>query len=194
MHGAAAVTKTKNFRRQGIPATIKGTPNPEYAAAIGPTAERLSKAQGFYVVGDDKQGTKITRMRDDVLERLQAKGILSGAEYASLQKYHIHWHRAGLEAGIGSTDLNRIFSSDPTSMSGMAKTEAQAHHRKQWREARELIGHKAGIVVDNVVCAGWSLEVAGNSIGYQSPYRARQAATGYIKDAAFRLSKLWGIG
>lgn len=195
MHGAAMTNR--NIRRTGIPASKKGKPNPEYARSVIdgiPTAERLAKAQGFFVVGDDKQGTKIVRMRDDVLERLLARHILTGAEYAALQKYHLHWHRAGLEATTGSVDLNRVFSSDPGSMSGMAKTEGQAHHRKQWREARELIGHRAGIVVDNVVCAGWNLETAGHSIGFASPYRARQAAVGYIKDASHRLTRLWGIG
>jgi hypothetical protein len=49
MHGAAAVTR--NSRRTGIPATIKGKPN----AAYGPTAERLAKAQGHVSVGDDKR-------------------------------------------------------------------------------------------------------------------------------------------
>ncbi len=196
MHGVAAV-KGKNIRRTGIPASKKGTPNPEYARSIIegiPTPERLAKAQGHFVVGDDQQGTKIVRMRDDTLERLLARNILTGAEYAALQKYHLHWHRAGLEMGVGSVDLNRVFSSDPGSMSGMAKTEGQAHHRKQWREARELIGHKAGIVVDNVVCAGWNLETAGHTIGHRSPYRARLAATEIIKDASYRLARLWGIG
>jgi hypothetical protein len=195
MIGAAAMTR--NIRRTGIPATKKGKPNPEYARSVIdglPTAERLAKSEGFYHVGDDQQGTKIVRMRDDTLERLLARQILSGVEYAALQKYHLHWHRAGLEAAIGSVDLNRIFSSDPGSMSGMAKTEGQAHHRHQWREARELIGHRAGIVVDNVVCAGWNLETAGHSIGFASPYRARQAARDMLKYAGYRLSRLWGIG
>jgi hypothetical protein len=187
----------KNIRRTGIPASKKGKPNPEYVRSIIdgiPTPERLAKAQGFFVVGDDKQGTRITRMRDDTLERLVARKILSGSEYAALQKYHIHWHRAGLESCIGSADLNRVFSSDPGSMSGMAKTEGQAHHRRQWREAREAIGHRSGIVVDNVVSAGWNLESAGHTIGYQSPYRARRATTELLRDAGYRLSRLWGIG
>jgi hypothetical protein len=185
---------TKNIRRTGTPATIKGKPNPEYAkAAYGPTKERLEKADGFYVIGNDTHGAPIHTMRDNSLERLFARRLLSGTEYSALQKYHHHWHCAGLEASLGSVDLNRIFSSDPGSMSGMAKSEAQAHHRRQWREAREIIGHKTGIVVDNVICAGTSLEVAGYGIGYGSPYRAREAAMKHIQRAGDMLERHWGL-
>lgn len=190
--GVAIVPK-KNFRRHGIDASKQRA---EYIRSVfeGPTPERLAKAQGFFVVGDDQQGTKIHRMRDDTLERLVARKILTGSEYAALQKYHHHWHMAGLEMGIGTVDLNRVFSSDPGSMSGMAKTEGQAHHRKQWREARDEIGHRAGIVVDNVVCAGVNLEYAGGQVGWTSKPQAIAAATEILRDAGCRLAKLWGIG
>ena len=195
-HGAQAVTKTKNFRRVGIPASIKGKPNPEYAIAVseGPTAERLAKSGGHFTVGDNQQGGKIHTMRDRPLDRMFARDAISGAEYAALQKYHHHWHHAGLEMGMGSVDLNRVFASDPGAFSGMAKTEAQAHHRKQWRDARALLGHRVGIVVDNVVCAGNSLEVAGFGVGWRSKPQAIAAATEMLRDGGYRLAKLWGIG
>jgi hypothetical protein len=76
----------------------------------------------------------------------------------------------------------------------MAKSERQAFHRQQWRLAREELGHQAGIVVDNIVCAEWSLEIAGYSIGYTSPYRAREGARIILKDSGRVLADLWGIG
>jgi hypothetical protein len=79
-------------------------------------------------------------------------------------------------------------------MSGMAKTERQAHHRQQWRAARELLGHKPGIVVDNIVCAETSIEVAGWSIGFNSRTQARDSAEKVLRESARRLAKLWGIG
>lgn len=193
MHGVAM---SKNIRRTGIPATKRGKPNPAYiaVASIGPTEERLAKSGGFFSVGDDKQGGKIHTMRDQPLDRMFARSAISGAEYAALQKYNHHWYHAGLEAGVGSVDLNRIFSSDPGSLSGMAKTEAQAHHRRQWREARATLGHRVGIVVDNVVCAGHSLEVAGFGVGWRSKPQAIAAATEMLRDGGYRLAKLWGIG
>jgi hypothetical protein len=115
-------------------------------------------------------------------------------EYNALQKYKIHWTAAGLESSLGSADLGRIFAADPTSMSGMAKTERQAHHRQQWRAARELLGHKPGIVVDNIVCAETSIEVAGWSIGFNSRTQARDSAEKVLRESARKLAKLWGIG
>jgi len=191
MHGGAIM---KSIRRTGVPATIKGEINPDYASSIGPTAERLAKAEGFFVVGDDKRGGKVHTMRDDPLARMFARHAISGPEYSALQKYHHHWHHAGLEGGVGTVDLNRIFSSDPGSMSGMSKTEAQYHHRKQWRDARALMGLRVGIVVDNVVCAGHSLELAGFSIGWTNKPQAIAAATEMLRDGGHRLAKLWGIG
>jgi hypothetical protein len=191
MHGAAMA---KNIRRQGIPATIKGKPNPVYPVLTGPTAERIAKAEGFYTIGDDQQGGKIHTMRDDPVSRMFNRKVITGAEYSALQKYHHHWHCAGLDMGVGTVDLNRIFSTDPGSMSGMAKTEAQAHHRREWRGARGLLGHRTGIVVDSVVCEGNTLQDAGSAIGWGSKPQAIAAATEAIRDAGYRLAKLWGIG
>ena len=180
-----ASVRKRNVRRTGVPAT-----SPDY----GPTVERLLKSAGNYTVGDDQQGGRIHTMRDQPLDRMYARQAISGAEYAALQKYHHHWHHAGLEMSLMSADLNRIFASDPGSLSGMAKTEAQAHHRKQWRDARALLGRRAAIVVDSVVCAGNSLEVAGYGVGYSSPYRARGAAAKHIQRAGDILRRFWGIG
>ena len=115
-------------------------------------------------------------------------------EYTALMKYKHHWHSAGLESALGSVDLNRIFASDPGSMSGMAKTESQAHHRQQYREGRALVGHRPGIVLDSVVCADQSLVIAGYGLGYDSEYRARQAATLILRECGTTLANLWGIG
>jgi len=79
-------------------------------------------------------------------------------------------------------------------MSGMAKSEGQAHHRQQYREARALLGHRPAIVVDNVICAEHPLEVAGYAIGWTNRPQAVAAATEMLRDAGYRLAKLWGIG
>lgn len=239
MHGAAMA---KNVRRTGIPATIKGKPNPDYPLdrhlpkgvgadvkalhpdhidalervaasksvpvaqpkpsepADGPTLSRIAKAENQYTVGDDKQGTRVYHFHDTTIDRLYSRLARGGeatgsvrAEYVALQKYRLHWHRAGLECSLGSVDLNRVFASDPGSMSGMAKTEGQAHHRKQYRDARDLIGHEAGIVVDNIVCHENSVESAGSAIGYKSQFHGREAATKMLRESARSLAKLWGI-
>lgn len=203
MHGAAAV---KNIRRVGVPSTKRGQPNPEYVRSVfdGPTAERIAKAQGSLTIGDDKHGTRVYHFHDTTLDRLysrlarQAKGRGDEegikSEYAALLKYRHHWHHGGLECSIGSVDLNRIFASDPSGMSGMPKTERQAHHRRQYREARELLGWKPHIVVENVVCAETSLEVAGWSIGrFTARTSARDGAERIVRESARKLAKHWGI-
>jgi hypothetical protein len=176
--------------------------------------ERLAKAENHYAVGDDKRGNRIYQFHDSPLDRMysrltrQARSQGDEAslrrEYIALTKYYHHWRAAGLQESIGSADLNRIFAADPSSMSGMAKTERQAHHRKQYREARDGreengvrvggLGHKAGIVVDNVVCAGTSIEAAGWSIGsFTSRTSARDGAERILRESGRKLAKLWGI-
>lgn len=201
--------QVKNIRRTGGPASKRGKPNPEY----GPTVQRLAIAQGNVSIGDDKQGTRIYHFHDTPLDRLYSRLVRRAGsyqeqqirrEYIALQKYKNHWFAAGLECALGSADLNRVFASDPGSMSGMAKTERQAHHRQEYRAARKEIGHKPGIVLDNIVCAELSLEMAGASIGYgsyykagrksyASPYRAREEATKLLREAGAKLAQFWGI-
>jgi hypothetical protein len=204
MNGAQQLTN-RNFRRQGIRSKFNGKPNPEHPHH-GPTIERIAKAESHYVVGDDQRGNRVYHFHDCPLDRLYSRltrqanplSAESGLrrEYTALVKYRHHWFSAGLQDAIGSADLNRIFASDPGSMSGMAKTERQAHHRQQYRQARDSengIGHKAGIVVDNVVCAEMSLETAGYSIGFNSRTQARDKAEEMLRESGRKLAKMWGI-
>lgn len=159
----------------------------------GVTIERIRQSGGHFAVGDDKQGGKTWTMMDSPLERMATQGRLSKTEYDGLVKYRIHWFRAGLQPTLGSVDPNRIFASDPSSFSGMAKSEAQVFHRQKWREACELLGHRAGIVVDNVVCAEQSALSAGMCIGWKNRPQAEAAAIEILRDAGYRLAKHWGL-
>jgi hypothetical protein len=178
----------------------------------GPTAERLKMASGHYHIGDDQQGGKVYQLCDNPMDALYSRLVRRAntreenglrREYAALLKYRHHWHSAGLEPSVGSVDLNRVFASDASNMSGMAKSERQVTHRQQYRRAREVIGHRPGIVLDNVVCCEWPLDVAGCSVGYgsykkgmktyASPYRAREEATKLLREAAGRLADHWGF-
>ncbi|MDR3485107.1 MAG: hypothetical protein P4M05_09365 [Bradyrhizobium sp.] len=91
------------------------------------------------------------------LDRLHGRRAIGDKEYSALKRYYHHWHCAGLQSAVGSVDLNRVFASDLGSMSGKAKSEKQFYHRQQYRSARCLIGHRPGIVVDNVVSGRWKL-------------------------------------
>lgn len=178
----------------------------ERKAIHGPTPERLAKAQGFVEIGDDQRGGKIYTFRDCTMDRLYSRLTKAARgrheeedlrrEWRALMKYKHHWHAAGLLASVGSVDLNRVFASDPSSMSGMAKTEAQHHHRQQCRAAEAKVGHRPGIVLSNIVCQDFTLEMAGYSVGvnYASPYRQRLYIVDMLRGSARTLADMWGIG
>jgi hypothetical protein len=180
------------------PAERSGHPGTEDDETVspddrGPTRERLRHAIYGVAEGNDRGRVKRRRIKDS-LDRMFDKNVLSGSEYAALQKYKLHWIRAGKEAAITSVDLNSVFSSNPSQRAGMAMGEMHCHHDKQWRAGRAAIGHRASIVVDNVICAELTLEIAGYAVGWRSKPQAIAAATEMLRDAGYRLSKLWGIG
>ncbi len=157
------------------------------------TPERAQKAGSDYIVGGDDRTGKVLRLTDEPLERLWRRSGLEGREYTALQKYRHHWYHSGLLPGVGSVDLNRVFASDPSNSSGMAKSEAQAHHRGQVRQANDII-ELLRPTVERVVCHEWPLEQAGYELGYKSPFRARMQAASELRAAGAKLARFWGIG
>jgi hypothetical protein len=200
MIGAAAM----NVRRSGEITRRRKSEQVIARIEHGPTPERLLKADGHVSIGDDQRGTRVYHFHDCPLDRLytrltrQARSLSAEtqirAEYIALTKYRHHWRSSGLEGALQSADLDRVFASDPAGSSHMAKTERQAHHRQQYRNAVEKLGWKPHIVVDNVVCAETSLEVAGYSIGCNSRTSARDKAEEILRDCGRKLAKLWGVG
>lgn len=188
--------KPRNIRRQGIPATKKGVPNPDYPMDIhgSPTAERIVKSNGDFTLGGEDRGIKTYIMRDSPLDRAHKKGIISGAEHSALQKYRHHWYHAGQAPTISSLDLDRIFSGGEFGPAGMPKSEGQVFHRQRWREAQQCLGLRSAPVVELFVCEERNLEYCGQSIGWSSKPQAIAGAAELVKDAGYRLAKLWGIG
>ena len=187
----------KNIRRTGIPASKNGKANPEYPTIEihgSPTAERLHRAGGDFTLGGQDRGIKTYIMRDSPLDRAHKKGIISGAEHSALQKYRHHWYHAGQAPTISSLDLDRIFSGGEGGPAGMPKSEGQVFHRQQWRAAQEEIGARSTPIVELFVCQEQNLEVCGQSIGWNSKPQAIAGAAEVVKDAGYRLAKLWGIG
>lgn len=188
-HHRGSITMNAPSRRK-----LRGKPyDPAAALFSNPTPERRKMIDGAYVVNNDPGRTIIT-VRDAPLDRMRDRNAIGGNEYAALQKYKHHWTRAGMAGRMSALDLNGVFSSDKSTRSGMATQEAECHHLKQYRDARALLGHRTGIVVDNIVCAEQSLEIAGYSIGWTNKPQAIAAATEMLRDAGYRLSKLWGMG
>lgn len=116
---------------------------------------------------------------------------ISAAEYSALRKYALHWLAGGLQGHVGSVDLNRVLAFDPGSMSGLAKTEAQADHRRLYHRAREQLGMRPALVADHVACFDTPLASVGILLGYQSGFHGRAKAAELLSDAGYRLGKFW---
>ncbi|WP_445215484.1 hypothetical protein ACKWRH_23685 [Bradyrhizobium sp. Pa8] len=157
----------------------------------GPTPERLAKAgQFFTVAGRSRSSRKIT-MLDDALGKAWLRQIISAQEYSALRRYALHWVAGGLQGPLPSVDLNRIYSHDPTQMSGLAKSEAQLDHKRTYYAAKQAIGFNPSYVADQVACFGRALQETGMSMGFKSPYRARERAAEYLASAGAGLSKFF---
>lgn len=164
------------------------------SAKEGPNQYRLRHAAGAFEVGDDQQGGRVYTMVDTPLARAHARRVISDMQYRALSKFKHHWTCAGLEPSFGSSDLDRVFGSDVTGYSGMARTEAQVFHRQRYREAVTVIGLIASRVVEAVACEERKLEDAGSAIlGWKHPLQARAAAVEKLRDAGERLAREWGL-
>lgn len=164
-------------------------PDPRLVDERGPTKERVKTANG--AVHTDDKGKRY--FRDTTIERALTRGVITSGEYTAANKYHLHWYRGGLASTLGSPDMGRIFGSDPSNMSGMAKTEHQAFHRQQYRKAVQRIGIKGATILENVICHDLTLEQAGYKLGWGHKMQAIAAATEILRDRLDVLCGEWGI-
>jgi hypothetical protein len=165
-----------------------------YQSISGPTNERIRQSEGFFEIGGESRSNQKYSMQDAPIERLMARNAIEPKEYAALVKYRHHWFHGGHSPSIGGMDLNRVFASNPGARCGMGIGDKQMFHQDQYRDAQKEIGHRSAIVVDNIVCHEQALEIAGYSIGWTNRPQAVAAATEMLRDAGYRLGKLWGIG
>jgi hypothetical protein len=114
---------------------------------------------------------------------------LSGEEYYSLRRYAHHWAAAGLQGGLQSADLDRVFAHDPANMG--SRTDRQLWHRSVYYAAREEIGTRPAFVADHVVLLEFTLTDVGAMLGYQSEAHGRRAAGEILADAGHRLAVFW---
>ncbi|HTD29161.1 MAG TPA: hypothetical protein VK660_07190 [Xanthomonadaceae bacterium] len=157
----------------------------------GPTNERLAHAEGFLnMSGRSKSSRRIT-MYDDPLGRAWLRHRITAAEYSALGRYAYHWASGGLLSALQSVDLNRILAFNPASMSGLAKSEAQADHRSLYHRARAHIGRRPALVADGVACFEFPIIEIAARLGYRSAAHGRIAAYEILSDAGYRLAQFW---
>ncbi|QOZ68866.1 hypothetical protein [Bradyrhizobium arachidis] len=157
----------------------------------GPTPERLHKAGQFFTVAGRARSSRKVTMLDDALGKAWLRQIISAQEYSALRRYALHWVAGGLQGPLGSVDLNRIYAFDPSSMTGLARSEAQLDHKRTYYAAKQAIGFNPSFVADQVACFGRGLQETGMSMGFRSPYRARERAAEYLSSAGAGLSKFF---
>jgi hypothetical protein len=166
----------------------------EFREESGPTPERLLKSLGEFVVGDDQRGTKVYHFQDTHLARLYkrfggedksaAEQEQLGREFLALIKYREHWYYAGLEANVGSANLDRVQSSG----SDLGAGERFAHHVATYRNAVKKIGMWPSHVVEHIACRDRPVAdctALGMAI---TPYTFRKM----LRKAAADLASHWG--
>lgn len=172
----------------------RGKPIPVYSAVSLPTPERKAKPDfQIYQEGDDRQGRRVIRLMAPI-ERMRERCVLTGREWAGLDKYRTHWTLAGKEPTVASVDPNRIHAPNPSQRAGMAMGAPQLHHAQQFEAGRAELGGRTAIVVDRIVLEDWTLESAGYTLGWRSKPQAIAAATEMLRGAGWTLAKFWGIG
>jgi hypothetical protein len=175
----------------------------------GPTPERLRLAQGHASIGDDKMGGTIIQFMDSPLDRAYSRLVRAAktenqidklrVEYAALKKYYGLFIESGMIGSIGSVDPNRTYSPSPSGRTFLAGSERQQNIRDEYRAARihldnsEDYGQKQTIVLDNVVANEYSLEIAGYCVGAETAKEAAELAELILRDAGWRLGKMWGM-
>jgi hypothetical protein len=112
----------------------------------GPTPERLRIASGHYHVGDDKQGTRIYHFHDSTLDRLYSRLTKRAGRYQDEQlrsgircaaKIRHHWFAGGLNARwVRPTSTGYLHRMIQAQCQAWQRPK-QAHHRQQYRAARE---------------------------------------------------------
>jgi hypothetical protein len=149
----------------------------------GPTPERLHKAGQFFRITGRGKSNQRFNMTDDALGRAWARSVVSGEEHSALRRYALHWLAGGLQGPLSSVDLNRVYSFDPSQMSGLARSESQLDHKRTFYAAQDWIGFNPAYVATQVACFGRSLQETGLSMGLKSRFRAREKAGQYLGSA-----------
>jgi len=154
----------------------------------GPTPQRIAKSGGdFDLTGRGRSSRRYTFL-DDALGSAYKRRIISGEEWSALRRYALHWLAGGLQGPLGSVDLNRIFAFDPGAMTGLARNEAQLDHKRTFYAAQDAIGFNPAYVATQVACFDRSLQETGMTMGYRSPFRARERAGEYLSSAGAGLA------
>lgn len=155
MNGAAVA---KNIRRQGIPATIKGKPNPEYPHDRRSTDVLAAGEYGLAVVDDPyERGEKITttrQFRADPLGRLHSHHQIDDAHLAAGRAYQRD--REVAERGARAIDPTK--EAVDGGLMPEALTDRQIKARKRLIKIERDLGRRLMTVLEAVLIEGQTIE------------------------------------
>lgn len=148
---------------------------------IGPTPERLAKANGEFeeFTADQTEHWRAIRMLDNhVLEFLQSRRIISGDQYCAGAQFYDDWYTAGMAAS-GVIDPGRVIvDGGKVDLVSDIKLEALG----QWAKAVQAVGLVHSQILTDVLLVEETLENWGRRrFGYKNEKQAKQAATVAIK-------------
>jgi hypothetical protein len=143
---------------------------------------------------------------DAPLDRLAARGDLAKTENGKIdrhmnrilleagRRYFEHAYLSGMISALKAIDLAGVGGGgDPAC--GMPANEAQAHHRRQYRDAEQALGQYFSSVVDAIVLREQSLQAVGLRI---TPYRKAETAAAIaldrLKEGLLRLAQHFRMG
>lgn len=124
------------------------------------------------------------------LDRLYEAGHIDEPQHTAGQRFARHVHHAGLSGAPRTADLNAV-SGGAENTYGMASSEAQAHHRQEYRRAMECIGKWRSAAFLAFVVDGDALEKVGRQMGETNKAQAVAAAREMVKDRLTRLAEMW---
>jgi len=185
----AAMTRAADGRR-----IIAPTPEP---AVIGPTPERLAKAQGAAVVGEDR----VTRIRDGIIDRLASSGRLwpddperNRALYSVALELQRVYRLAGLDASPTSVNLLAAGGGSGDKPYLTPTTEAAAGARVRLRSAYDAVPRAMWTVTVAVVIADHDLVSAGSAAasGLEDDKGVRAIARYNLREGLAAIGRHWG--
>ena len=163
---------------------------PLLAAESMPTVERLKHAADFEE--NDARGRKhkvITIL--DPFAAAHRRGDFTDLQYGVGQKFHRHFHEGCVRGALASVSFDRVMGGAEYSL--MPKTEQEAHHRQQYRNAEKLLGMETTALLRWIICDGETFQEAGARLGWRDRCRAVAAAVERMRAALDQLQELWGI-
>jgi hypothetical protein len=159
-------------------------------------SRRIMAVAGLNAIGKEDG---VVRANPSPLNWLASRGMLDADPERNRilkeagERYYLHWFEGGLK-GIGAIDYGRVSGggSDPAYLT--PTSEKAAHHRREYRAARDRMGDWLARIADAVICEEMSLAEAGCAFGNHASAKTRAAIAGSIlKGALTTLAQHFGM-